>query len=270
MRNEINNNGISDSKDVMTNFMNRLNCDEFSKDTQIQKEDGLDLTGGFISEQISTYSGLLKSDIINEVVDNEENLKEGDIVRKKDFELCRNGDMLVLRAGNTACLIRQASDDDIFFSTAEEEMVLELEAGSRNHAEWQTYLVFEDLMKLIIGRYMLNDYGKYPHLPEDFIDLENRTIRWHSDSGTDNVLKLSYSQNKINITITKEKDAARSKGNIVRIRTNGSDYGWYYQEFLEFYRKLIALEANINKKETIDNEVEDSIEKRKFLSLFKH
>lgn len=188
---------------------------------------------------------------------------------KSKFELYRNEEMLRLQKGNTACLIRQAIDEDILFSTAEEEMVLELEAESRNHAEWQTYLVFEDLMKLIIGRYMLNDYDKYQQLPKDFIDLENRTIIWHSDSGTDNVLKLSYFQNKINITITKEKDAARSKGNIVRIRTNGSDYGWYYQEFLEFYRKLVALEANINKKEIIENEVEDSVGKSKLLSLFK-
>lgn len=270
MNNKINGKGITDSQYVMNNFMTRLNHNEFSKDTQVQKDGGIDLTAEFISEQASTYNGLLQSRIVDVAVDDEVKLKKGNVMRKNDFELCRNGDMLVLRNGNTACLIRQASDDDIFFSTAEEEMVLELEAGSRNHAEWQTYLVFEDLMKLIIGRYMLNDYGKYPHLPEDFIDLENRTIIWHSDSGTDNVLKLSYSQNKINITITKEKDATRSKGNIVRIRTNGSDYGWYYQEFLEFYRKLVALEATINKKETIDNEVEDSIEKRKFLSLFKH
>lgn len=189
---------------------------------------------------------------------------------KSKFELYRNEEMFILQKGNTACLIRQTGDDDIFFSTAEEEMEMEIKLGSRNYAECQTYLVFESLMKSIIGRYMLNDYGKYQRFPEDFIDLENRTITWHSDSGTDNILKLSYADDKINITITKEKDAARSKGNIVRIRTNGSDYGWYYQEFLEFYRKLVELNGNINKEEIVENEEENSTGKKRIISLFKH
>lgn len=172
---------------------------------------------------------------------------------KDKFELYKNGETCVLRNGNTACFIRQAVDEDIFFSTAEEKMELKLEAGSRNYSEWQTYLVFEELMKSVFGRYILNDYLKYQSLPEDFIDLENKIITWHSDSGTDNVLKLRYLENAIKITITKEKGAAHSKGNIVRIRTAGSDYGYYYQEFLAFYRKLVALEGNINKDDSENN-----------------
>lgn len=160
-------------------------------------------------------------------------------------------------------------DNDIFFSTAEEEMKIELKLESRNYNEWQTYLVFEGLMKSIIGRYMLKDYDEYSYLPEDFIDLENKTIIWHSDGGTDNVLKLSYAEDTINITILKAKDARRSSGNIVRVRTSGSDYGYYYQEFTEFYRRLVELERNINKEEISENEEEDSTGKMRSLSLYK-
>ena len=35
---------------------------------------------------------------------------------------------------------------------------------------------------------------EYSRLPKDFIYLENKVIIWHSDSGTDNLLKLEYTK----------------------------------------------------------------------------
>ena len=73
-------------------------------------------------------------------------------------------------------------------------MEIELNLSSRNYSEYQTYIIFDYLMKTIVGRYILNGDNKkeYSSLPKDFIDLEKKVIIWHSDGGTNNVLKLEY------------------------------------------------------------------------------
>ena len=151
-------------------------------------------------------------------------------------------------------------------------MNIELNLSSRNYSEWQTYIVFEYLMKTIIGRYILNEDNKkqYSHLPKDFINLENKVITWHSDSDTDNILKLEYSNDKnIKVTISKCKDDKEYHTNSVRIRTNGSEYGYYYQEFLEFFRNLLSLEEKLNKPiETIQQEKKEQPKKLSLLKMF--
>ena len=112
-------------------------------------------------------------------------------------------------------------------------MNIELSLSSRNYPEWQTYIVFEYLMKSIVGRYMLNgdNEKEYSRLPKDFIDLENKVIIWHSDSGTDNFLRLEYTENRtIKIAIQKCKDSKEHYTNSVRIRTSGSEYKYYYED----------------------------------------
>lgn len=149
-------------------------------------------------------------------------------------------------------------------------MNIELSLSSRNYPEWQTYIVFEYLMKSIIGRYMLNGDNKkeYSRLHKDYIDLENKTIIWHSDSGKDNLLKFEYTENRtIKITIQKCKDSKEHYTNSVRIRTSGSEYKYYYQEFLEFFRHLISLEQRLNKP--VENIQQEIKEEPKKLSLFK-
>lgn len=191
-------------------------------------------------------------------------------MEQKDFKISRRNYAIIIQKDNQGFSITQSNDDDVWFSTSQEETNIELSLSSRNYSEWQTYIVFEYLMKSIVGRYMLNgdNEKKYSRLPKDFIDLENKVIIWHSDSGTDNLLKLEYTENRtIKITIQKCKDSKEHYTNSVRIRTSGSEYEYYYQEFLEFFRHLISLEQRLNKPvETVQQEIKEEPKK---LSLFK-
>lgn len=191
-------------------------------------------------------------------------------MEEKDFKISSRDHSIIVEKDTWAFTIYQSNDDDIWFSTSQEEMNIELNLSSRNYSEWQTYIVFEYLMKSIVGRYMLNgdNEKKYSRLPKDFIDLENKVIIWHSDSSIDNVLKLQYKDNSnIKITISKSKDSKEHHTNSVRIRTNGSEYGYYYQEFLEFFRHLVTLEQRLNKSlETLQQDKKEDVKK---LSLLK-
>lgn len=189
-------------------------------------------------------------------------------MEQKDFKISNINSSIVLEKDNQSFEIFQGSDEDLFFSTSQDEICFELNSYSRNYHEWQTYIVFEYLMKSIIGKYILNGDNKkeYSQNPKDFVDLENKIIIWHSDSDIDNVLKLQYVDNVIKITIFKSKEAKNYHTNLVRIRTDGSDYERYYQEFLEFYKHLVLLERNLNKS---DVEAIESKEEPKKLSLLK-
>ena len=167
----------------------------------------------------------------------------------EEFNIKRSNNALLLSKDEQTFSISKGVDDDIWFGTSEEETSITIRLGSRNYLEWQTYLVFENLLKRIIGKYILEDYQDeyFPRVPKDFIDFENKTITWHSDSGTDNVLTLHFDNHRITITITKSKDAKDHTTNSVRIRTSGSEYDTFYQEFTEFYRQLWILEHELNK-----------------------
>lgn len=159
-----------------------------------------------------------------------------------------NGTIILEKEGNKLS-IWKALDDDIFFVTSKEELYFEISMHSRTYSEWQTYIVFENLMKAVVGRYILSgDSAKEDsRLPEDFVNLSDKVITWYSDSGIDNVLKVSYDKDTITITISKSKIASQNESNIVRIRTDGSNYEGYYQEFLEFFARLSELEYSLNK-----------------------
>lgn len=190
--------------------------------------------------------------------------------QEKEFTIKSNNHTIILEKNNQRLEISQSIDDDIGFSTSQKEMNIELNLSSRNYFEWQTYAVFEYLMKSIIGKYMLtgDNEKEYSHLPKDFIDLKNKSITWHSDSGIDNVLKLEYIDNRIiKISISKSKDSKEHHTNTVRIRTNSSEYGYYYQEFLEFYRHLLLLEQRLNKP--VEKVQQEKKTEHKKLSLFK-
>lgn len=190
-------------------------------------------------------------------------------MEKNEFRISRVNGTIILEKENNGVAISQAVDDDIWFSTSQDELSLELRFSSRDYNEWQTYLVFENLMKTIIGRYMLNgDYqNEYSMLPEDFVDLENKTIIWHSDSGIDNVLKLEYDEKTIKISISISKDKKSYGNNAVRIRTSGSSYEYYYQEFTQFFHQLTILENRLNPP--MQNTPQDETPQPKKLSLFK-
>ena len=196
-------------------------------------------------------------------------------LKSKDFTIRRSNNSIILEKDNQKFNITQTLDDDIYFSTNHNELVFDLNFSSRNYPEWQTYIVFEYLMKSIIGRYMLNgdNVQEYSYLPKDFIDLDKKIITWHSDSGTNNVLKLEYIDKKIiRVSLTKDNHSKEHYNNSVRIRTSGSNYECYYQEFLEFFRHLWMLEQKLNKpKEEIkkqSNEVITQTKKRSLLKRF--
>lgn len=190
-------------------------------------------------------------------------------MEENEFKISRVDGTIILEKDGNKVSISQARDDDIWFSASQDEVSLELKFGSRNYNEWQTYRVFENLMKTIIGRYILNgDNNKeYSFLPQDFVDLENKTIVWHSDSGTDNVLKFEYDDKTIKISISKSKDIKGYETNAVRIRTSGSSYEHYYQEFIQFFHELTNLEDRLNLP--IHNDQQEENIKPKKLSLFR-
>ncbi|MDO4962665.1 MAG: hypothetical protein Q4E75_00980 [bacterium] len=180
----------------------------------------------------------------------------------EEFKIRTVNESIIIEKSNNCMRISQAKDNDIYFSALQGDFFCQLDFSSYNCEEWKTYLVFENLMKAIFGRYMLNeDYKK--KLPKDFIDLDNKTIIWHSDGSTDNILKFQYKDGTIKISILKNKDINNYGTNSVRIRTNGSSYELYYKEFIEFFNQLTILENGLNQS------VQEEVQSQKKLTLLK-
>lgn len=166
-----------------------------------------------------------------------------------EFKISEAHGVILLEKDNNGVAIMRTRDGDVYFSTSKDEFEFELCFFSRNYEEFQTYSVFENLLKALIGRYILYDYQEeYSMLPKDFIDLGNKTITWHSDGGTNNVLRMKYDERTIKISISKSKNSIKTETNAIRIRTSGSDYENYYQEFISFFRQLTDLEHRLNPK----------------------
>ncbi|MDE5889240.1 MAG: hypothetical protein K2H20_04400, partial [Bacilli bacterium] len=147
-------------------------------------------------------------------------------MEEKNFKIIEKENDYVLSKNGQTIKIWQSSDNDIWFETKQEQAEIELDSCSENFCEFQLFATFERLMKSIIGRYMLKDAkNSYSSLPEDFIDLENMTIVWHSDGSTDNTLEITYNGKTIKVVVTKDNKTKTSVSNRVRVRTNGSDYG---------------------------------------------
>ena len=179
------------------------------------------------------------------------------------FDLkCRPAGIIVEK-GKKRFSIEKSSDGDIWFNAIGNDMKLSINSYSRDQEEWQSFNIFENLMKSIVGRYVLSDDNKnqYSFLPQDFVDLENKTITWHSDGDNNSTLQLHLSEKELIISIV--SDNYYSDVTKVRIRNNGSAYGSYYQEFERFFSELscFAYQAKSKRQET------SSFEKR--LSLYK-
>ena len=145
-------------------------------------------------------------------------------------------------------------DGDIWFRSFSDVLELPINGFAREEEEYETFQVFEDLMKLIIGRYYLSGDAKsqYNCLPKDFINSDQKAITWHSDSGREDILKMQLKGNDIFISLIKDMryavDSARHDKSVrVRIRTSGSEYGYYYQEFEKFYRELSRLTTRLRR-----------------------
>ena len=117
-------------------------------------------------------------------------------------------------------------------------------------------------MKSIIGRYILNgdDKDGYSSLPKDFINLDNKTITWHSDSEYDNMLQLQLKEKELIISIiigNNSNNRNYSNSTKVRIRTSGSSYEYYYKEFERFYDELSSFAYSIELNKTQDASAND-------------
>ncbi len=155
-----------------------------------------------------------------------------------------NGDVIIKKDGESF-RVYQGVDGDIWFYTGGEKAEISIERYSRNDDEFESYELFEGLMKNIIGRFMLEDYDdEYSFLPKDFIDLPNRTITWHSDSDHSKTLQLSYHDKVVTISLMDDKSNRYPLK--VRVRTSGSDYGYYYQEFVSFFHRLSSFAFGAN------------------------
>ena len=179
---------------------------------------------------------------------------------EKIFNIRNANNSIVLEKDDQSIVINQSVDDDIWFHIFEDTTTIELDLSSENYVENKVYMIFEFLIKSIIGKYILSDDYKseYSGLPKDFIDFENKTIIWHSDASIDNVLKLEYQNNIIKISVFKDSEEKTHSKNSVRISMNGSNYDSYYHEFLEFYTQLWILVDLLSKNEMAFSAKEDS------------
>lgn len=169
-----------------------------------------------------------------------------------EIENCDNG--VIIAKDDKKISIEKGSDGDIWFNSTNGNVELSLNYYSRNEDEWGNYNIFKNLMKSIIGRYILSDDFKneYNSLPKDFINLDNKTITWHSDTGKDDTLQLRFGEKEIVVSMIKDNNRNLVSDNSirVRIRTSGSNYGYYYQEFERFYNELSGFAYQVDSNKT--------------------
>lgn len=189
----------------------------------------------------------------------------------REFEIRISDNGIILEKEGAKFSIEKRIDGDIWFCSSSSNVSLPIRFGSRNQSEYQSYTIFEDLMKSIVGRYILtgDDKDEYRRLPKDFINLETKTIIWHSDSQYSNRLQLQFGEEEIVVSITKDQtgnDRSHDRAVGVRIRTSGSDYGNYYQEFEKFFCGLFAFANQIKRVESQDTstgEIQPTMQKRR-------
>ena len=183
-----------------------------------------------------------------------------DGLMNSSFEIIKGYNGVVIDKNGIRLSIEKTVDNDMWFN-ASDNLELIISFASRNYQEWQCYLIFENLMKLIIGRYILSDdyRNEYSILPKDFIDISNKAITWHSDSGKDNILRLQLDENRIKIAISKDVSQKKYDDVVrVRIRTNGSDYENYYQEFEKFFNELTSLANRVDLSKIVDISIQET------------
>ena len=193
-----------------------------------------------------------------------------------EIKYCNNG--VIITKDEASFSIEKGPDGDIWFNSSNCNIELPISYYSRNQDEYQSFIVFEHLMKSIIGRYILSgdDKDKYSSLPKDFINLENKTITWHSDSEYDNILQLQLKEKELIVSITRDNNSNNrnySNSTKVRIRTSGSSYEYYYKEFERFYDELsrfaYRIEESSKKQDVSTNDKTSPTKKLSLFSKFK-
>ena len=171
-----------------------------------------------------------------------------------NFQISKKYNSIIIKNGDIGFSVERYLDGDIWFISKDNNLEFIFNFSSRNREEWRSYIIFESLIKLVIGTYMLNDYGnEYSLLPKDFINLEDKSIIWHSDDSDSNILKLKYKENIIKVLLYRNTNDDKSVK--VRIRTDGSCYGYYYQEFEKFFKQLYNFAHEMDMSKEKNNKV---------------
>ena len=91
-------------------------------------------------------------------------------MEEKNFTITKFNNSIILEKEKISFSVNQAPDNDIWFETSIDNLSFDISFVSEEFIEWQTYNIFYNLLKSIIGRYFLNDDSNiYSNLPEDFI-----------------------------------------------------------------------------------------------------
>ena len=188
-----------------------------------------------------------------------------------EIKYCNNG--VIITKDGASFSVEKGTDGDIWFNSSNCNIELPISYYSKNQDEWESFIVFEYLMKSIIGRYILSDDDKneYSSLPKDFINLDYKTITWHSDSEYDSILQLKLKEKELIISIYRDNnsnDRNYSNSTKIRIRTSGSSYEYYYQEFERFYDELSKFAYRIESSKNQDISTNDKNLPTIKLSLF--
>jgi len=159
------------------------------------------------------------------------------------LNITKNGYYIKIEKDGSYLAISKSIDNDIWFTSNEELVMIPIFDTSR---ELPLFNALTSLMQRIMGKFILDEeYKEHSFLPQDFIDFESKIITWHSDNDNNSSLELMYENNCITISLKGDP----KKGNSVRIRTNGSEYYYYYQLFEIFYRELLLIAKGIETEE---------------------
>lgn len=146
-----------------------------------------------------------------------------------------NNNAIILENEDSKLSISESIDGDIWFEATKDLVMMPI--NDFRGKDYKVHQLLARLMEQIVGRFILEGTNESRLLPEDFIDFENKIITWHSDNGSNSRLELMYEKDTITISLKGDPKS----GNRVRIRTSGSEYGYYYQYFTRFYLELLQL-----------------------------
>ncbi|HAB67617.1 MAG TPA: hypothetical protein DCE23_09655 [Firmicutes bacterium] len=156
------------------------------------------------------------------------------------LKIKENKGVYTLEKDEKKVIIWQTEDKDICFCDEKPDTPLEFDLKTENYLEGIINDKFKWLMISILGRYLLVDAGdKKSSLPNDFVDLRNKTITWHSDN--ENTLQLSYDKEAqvMRLSIIKGEKTKSPKG-IVKIKADASAYQHYSHFFQILFNDLDA------------------------------
>ena len=181
-------------------------------------------------------------------------------IMENNFKIEHGHNGVIIEKNGAKFSVEQSPDGDIWFNSIHGNTELKMYFYSRNIDECNSTSIFAELIDKLVDKYICSGdfadpilYG-FNLLPNDFIDINSRTITWHSDSDLNNTLQLRITDYSIIVSITTNKnEQKRNYSNTikVRIRTSGSDYGTYYQEFIEFYNELYKLAYQIESTQNL-------------------